>query len=101
MLRAGDDIDVYVLKVDRERARIGLSRKRVPPNPQYDVIENRLEGSLLSGTASRVVSYGGFGEIGEAVEGLVHVSDMPHGQATGSSLELGSDVTLRLLEIDE
>jgi small subunit ribosomal protein S1 len=101
VLHVGDEIEVYVLRVDRERGRIGLSRKRVVPNPWYDVIEKLYEGDLVSGTVTRVVSYGAFVDIGRGVEGLVHVSDMHGGAATRSNLRPGSEVTVRVLEIDD
>ena len=101
VLHVGDEIEVYVLRVDRERGRIRLSRKRVLPNPWYDVIEKVYEGDLVSGTVTRVVSYGAFVDVGRGVAGLVHVSDMPGGEATRSSLKPGSEVTVRVLEIDD
>jgi small subunit ribosomal protein S1 len=101
VLSVDDEIEVQVLRVDRERGRIALSRKRVVPNPWYDVIEKLYEGDSVSGTVTRVVSYGAFVDIGRGVEGLVHVSDMPGGAATRSNLRPGSEVTVRVLEIDD
>ena len=100
VLSVGDEIDVRILKVDRERERVGLSRKQLLPNPWYDVIETVYEGDLVSGTVTRVVSYGAFVDLG-GVQGLVHVSDMPGGEATRSNLEAGLKVTVRVLEIDD
>jgi small subunit ribosomal protein S1 len=101
VLSVGDEIDVRVLKVDRERQRIGLSRKQLLPDPWYDVIEKVYEGDLVPGAVTRVVSYGAFVDLGAGVEGLVHVSDMPGGEATRSNLEAGLKVTVRVLEIDD
>lgn len=101
VLHVGDELEVYVLRVDRERGRIRLSRKRVLPNPWYDLIKKLCEGDLVSGTVTRVVSYGAFVDVGRGVAGLVHVSDMPGGEATRSSLKPGSEVTVRVLEIDD
>ncbi len=101
VLSVGDEVDVRVLKVDRERERVGLSRKQLLPNPWYDVIEKVYEGDLVPGAVTRVVSYGAFVDLGGGVEGLVHVSDMPRGEATRASLEPGLKVTVRVLEIDD
>jgi small subunit ribosomal protein S1 len=97
----GDELEVQVLKVDRERGRIGLSRKRVLPNPWYDVVENLYEGDLVEGTIRRIVSYGAFVEIGKGVQGLAHVSDMPGGQSCLAQLAGGSQLTVRVLRIDD
>jgi small subunit ribosomal protein S1 len=101
VLSVGDEIDVRVLKVDRERERVGLSRKQLLPNPWCDVIEKVYEGDLVPGTVTRVVSYGAFVDLGAGVEGLARVSDMPGGEATRSNLEAGLKVTVRVQEIDD
>jgi small subunit ribosomal protein S1 len=101
VLQVGDQIQVYVLRVDRERGRIGLSRKRTLPNPWNDVIEKLDEGAVTSGTVTRVVSYGAFVNLGSGVEGLVHVSDMPGREATRCNLRPALKLTVRVLEIDE
>lgn len=101
VLSVGDEIEVYVLSVDRERERVTLSRKRLLPDPWHGVTATLGEGEVIEGTVTDVVSFGAFIEIGKGVEGLVHASEMPDGQATCSDLEPGSPVTVRVLEIDE
>jgi small subunit ribosomal protein S1 len=101
VLSVGDEIEVYILSVDRERERVTLSRKRLLPDPWHGVTATLDEGEVVEGTVTDVVSFGAFVEIGKGVEGLVHASEMPDGQATRSDLEPGSPVTVRVLEIDE
>jgi small subunit ribosomal protein S1 len=101
VLSVGDELEVQVLKVDPERGRIGLSRKRVLPNPWYDVVENLYEGDLVEGTVRRIVSYGAFVEIGKGIQGLAHVSDTPGGQSCLAQLVAGSQLTVRVLRIDD
>jgi small subunit ribosomal protein S1 len=101
VLSAGDEIEVYVLSVDRERERVTLSRKRLLPDPWHGVTVTLDEGEVVKGTVTDVVPFGAFVEIGKGVEGLVHASEMPGGQAIRSDLEPGSPVTVRVLEIDE
>jgi small subunit ribosomal protein S1 len=101
VLSVGDEVKVQVLSVDHERGRIGLSRKRVLPNPWYDVIENLYEGDLLEGTVRRIVSYGAFVEICKGVQGLAHVSDIPGGQSYLSQLTCGSQLVVRVLQVDD
>jgi small subunit ribosomal protein S1 len=101
VLSVGDEVEVYVLSVDRERERIELSRKRLLPDPWHHATATLGEGEVVEGTVTDVVRFGAFVEIGKGVEGLVHISEMPGGQATRSDLEPGSPVTVRVLEIDE
>jgi small subunit ribosomal protein S1 len=101
VLSVGDEIEVYVLSVNRERERISLSRKRLLPDPWQRVTAALDEGEVVEGTVTGVAPFGAFVEIGKGVEGLVHASEMPDGQATCSDLEPGSPVTVRVLEIDE
>jgi small subunit ribosomal protein S1 len=101
VLRVGDEIEVYVLSVDRERERVTLSRKRLLSDPWHRVTATLDEGEVVEGTVTGVVPFGTFVEIDKGVEGLIHPSEMPGGQATHSGLKPGSLVTVRVLEIDE
>jgi small subunit ribosomal protein S1 len=102
VLSVGDEIEVYVLSVDRERERVALSRKRLLPDPWQRVTATLDEGEVVEGTVTGVVSFGAFVEIGnDGFEGLVHTSEMPGGHATRSDLEPGAPVTVRVLDIDE
>jgi len=101
VLSVGDEIEVYVLSVDQERERIALSRKRLLPDPWQRVTATLDEGKVVEGTITDVAPFGAFVEIGKGVEGLIHISEMPDGQATRSDLKSGSLITVRVLEIDE
>jgi len=101
VLNVGDEVKVYVLNVDRERERIGLSRKRLLPDPWHRVIEELHEGDVVHGSVTGVVDFGAFVDIGDGVEGLVHVSEMPAGETTRLALETGTQVDVRVLGIDD
>jgi small subunit ribosomal protein S1 len=101
VLSVGDEVKVYVLNVDRERERIGLSRKRLLPDPWHRVIEGLHEGDVVEGSVTGVVDFGAFVDIGDGVEGLVHVSEMPDGETTRLVLETGTQVNVRVLGIDD
>lgn len=100
-LSVGDEVDVYVLGVDRERERISLSRKRLLPDPWYEVTGDLHVGQVVEGTVTNVVDFGAFVELGEGIEGLIHISAMPAGEGTRAELTPGSPVLVRVLEIDE
>ncbi len=81
VVKVGMEVDAYVLQLDQEAMRIGLSLKRLQPNP-WDEIERDYEvGQLVEGTVSRVVSFGAFVELPNGIEALLHVSEMGAGPA--------------------
>jgi small subunit ribosomal protein S1 len=101
VVAVGDEIEVYVLSVDRERKRVGLSRKRLLPDPWHAVTDALHSGKLVDGKVTGVVSFGFFVDVGSGVEGLVHASDMLGTHTRLSDIEPGSEVTVRVLSIDE
>jgi small subunit ribosomal protein S1 len=100
VLNVGDEIEVYVLSIDRERDRIGLSRKRLLPDPWPVVTENLYEGDVISGTVTNTVDFGAFVEVGQGVEGLVHISQIPGGENALRALSRGEEVQVRVLRVD-
>ncbi len=100
VIKVGDELDVYVLNVDRERQRVGLSRKRLLPNPWERVTDNLFPGDYILGTVTSIVPFGAFIDVGEGIEGLLHISNMPRGQATHAELQSGATVAVRVLNID-
>jgi small subunit ribosomal protein S1 len=100
VLKLGDDIEVYVLNVDRERNRIGLSRKRLLPDPWPLVTEQLNEGDLIEGTVTNTVDFGAFVEVGQGVEGLVHISQIPGGQNALGALQRDEKLQVRVLRVD-
>ena len=76
MLKAGEEIDIQILEVDRERERVSLGTKQLTPNP-WDMIEQKYPvGAVVKGRVVNLVAYGAFVEIEEGVEGLVHVTEL-------------------------
>jgi small subunit ribosomal protein S1 len=100
VLQVGEEIEVQVLKVDRERERISLSRKRLLPDLWDQVTENLFVGDPIAGTVTSVVEFGAFVDMGAGVQGLLHISEIPNGQLGLSELEAGSQVDVRVRRID-
>jgi len=100
VLQVGDTVRVYVDRVDRERQRISLDRKRLLPDP-WDIVTRDLQpGDRVAGTITNVVSFGVFVDIGQGVEGLVHKSRLPR-QSTMAHPELviGLGIVVEVLHI--
>ena len=76
VLRPGQEVEVYVLNVDRERKRIALSLRQLQPDPWTLVDDHYREGQLVEGQVTRVLDFGAFIELDLGIEGLLHASEM-------------------------
>jgi small subunit ribosomal protein S1 len=103
VVQVGDELDVKVLKYDRERTRVSLGLKQLGEDP-WVAIENRYpEGSRLKGRVSNLTDYGCFVEVEEGVEGLVHVSEMDWTNKNihpSKVVSVGDEVEVMVLDID-
>ena len=86
--------------MDEERERISLSRKRILPDPWEEITASLHPGDVVNGTATNIVSFGAFVDVGKGVEGLVHSSEIPELDVARGDLEPGSPVLVRVLDVD-
>jgi small subunit ribosomal protein S1 len=102
VLAETQEIKVYVLNVDRDKRRIGLSLKRLQADPWNSLEERYRAGELVEGEITNVVSFGAFVRVEEGVEGLIHVSELAEGDLVHprSVVSEGDTVTVRVLNID-
>jgi small subunit ribosomal protein S1 len=104
VLQVGQEVEVYVLGVDRERQRVALSLKRLQPDPWVTVAECYKEGQLVEGVITRLTKWGAFASIvgNEAIEGLIHISELDEGPVVHPRevIEPGKVVTLRVVSVD-
>jgi small subunit ribosomal protein S1 len=76
IVSVGEEIEAHILQLDHDRQRIGLSLKRLQPNPWLKIERTHNIGQLVDGTVSRVVSFGAFVELENGIEALLHVSEI-------------------------
>jgi len=103
VLQVGDEVEVYVLNVDREKRRIGLSLKRLQPDPWDQIEEKYSEGQLVEGTITKLTDFGAFAQLkGEEIEGLIHVSELSDERIAHPKevVKEGETLTLRIVHID-
>jgi small subunit ribosomal protein S1 len=103
VLRVGQEVEVYVLNVDRERKRIGLSLKRLAPDPWTMIDEQYRVGQLVEGSITKLVKFGAFARLaGTDIEGLIHVSELldEHVNHPKEVVQEGDVLTLRIIKID-
>ena len=104
IVNVGDEIQVKVLKFDRERTRVSLGMKQLGEDPWVAIANRYPEGSKLSGRVTNLTDYGCFVEIEDGVEGLVHVSEMDWTSKNinpAKIVALGDEVEVMVLDIDE
>ena len=104
VVNVGDEINVKVLKFDRERTRVSLGLKQLGEDPWSDIAARYPEGHRLQGRVTNLTDYGCFVEIEEGVEGLVHVSEMDWTNKNvhpSKVVNLDDVVEVMVLEIDE
>lgn len=104
IVNVGDEINVKVLKFDRERTRVSLGLKQLGEDPWVAIAKRYPEGTKLTGRVTNLTDYGCFVEIEEGVEGLVHVSEMDWTNKNihpSKVVNVGDVVEVMVLDIDE
>mgnify|MGYP005840698297 FL=1 len=104
LVQIGDQIDVVVLKIDKEKHEISLGMKQTQENPWDRVADRYPPGSLVRGTVRNLTNYGAFIEIEEGIDGLLHVSDMSWTRKVSHPSEMvekGQELECRVLSVDQ
>ncbi|MGB1172160.1 MAG: 30S ribosomal protein S1 [Marinobacterium sp.] len=104
MINVGDEIDVKVLRYDQERKRVSLGMKQLAADPWTTAIENYAVGQRVTAKVTKLADYGCFAQIGEGVEGLVHVSEMDWTNRNihpSKVVQVGDEVEVQILDIDQ
>ncbi|BAN69290.1 30S ribosomal protein S1 [endosymbiont of unidentified scaly snail isolate Monju] len=104
VVEIGDEIEVKVLKFDREKMRVSLGLKQLGEDPWVNITRRYPEGTRLFGKVTNIADYGAFVEIEDGVEGLVHVSEMDWTNKNvhpSKVVTLGQEVEVVVLDIDE
>ena len=100
----GDEIEVRVLKFDKEKTRVSLGLKQLDDDPWRDIDRRYPEHTRIFGKVTNIADYGCFVEIEEGIEGLVHVSEMDWTNKNvnpAKIVSLGDEVEVMILDIDE
>ncbi|WP_251979005.1 30S ribosomal protein S1 [Salinicola avicenniae] len=104
IVAVGDEINVKVLKFDRERNRVSLGLKQLGEDPWVNIVDRYPEGTKVNAKVTNLTDYGCFAELEEGVEGLVHVSEMDWTNKNihpSKVVQVGDEVEVMVLDIDE
>ena len=102
VVKVGQEVEVQVLDVDLNRERISLGLKQTTEDPWRVLVKKYPVGAIVEGTVTKLVSFGAFVDLGEGVEGLVHISEMArqHVDQPSQVCSVGDTVQVKVMEID-
>jgi small subunit ribosomal protein S1 len=102
VVSVGDEVQVYVLGIDKERQRIALSLKRANPNPWDTVVEKYAIGQLVEAVITNLADFGAFAELEDGVEGLIHISELSDQRVEHPRdvVKPGDKVTVRIIKMN-
>jgi small subunit ribosomal protein S1 len=102
VVQVGDEVTVQVLDVDLSRERISLSLKATQQDPWQEFATSHQVGELVYGRVTKLVPFGAFVQVGEGIEGLVHISEMAahHVEAPEQVVTAGEELWVKIIDID-
>ncbi|HTN78483.1 MAG TPA: 30S ribosomal protein S1 [Acidimicrobiales bacterium] len=102
VVQVGDEITVQVLEVDRDRERISLSLKATQQDPWQEFASTHRVGELVYGRVTKLVPFGAFVQVGEGIEGLVHISEMSahHVDLPEQVVTPGEELWVKIIDLD-
>ena len=102
VVQVGDEVTVQVLDVDLSRERISLSLKATQQDPWQEFATGHRVGELVYGRVTKLVPFGAFVQVGEGIEGLVHISEMAlhHVEAPEQVVTPGEELWVKIIDID-
>jgi small subunit ribosomal protein S1 len=102
VLHVGQQVDVYVMNIDEDRKRIGLSLRRLTPEPWSTVNQNYAVGGVVSATITKLTNFGAFAKIDDSIEGLIHISELADYRIIHPKevVQEGDEVQVRIIRID-
>jgi small subunit ribosomal protein S1 len=102
VVQVGDEVEVQVLDVDLDRERISLSLKATQQDPWQEFANSHQVGELVYGRVTKLVPFGAFVQVGDGIEGLVHISEMAahHVEAPEQVVTPGEELWVKIIDID-
>ena len=102
VLKVGQQVEVYVMNVDPEKKRIGLSLRRMTPEPWSVVADQYVVGQIVTAQITRLMAFGAFAKIDNTIEGLIHISEMADYRISHPKeiVQEGDEVQVRIIKVD-
>jgi small subunit ribosomal protein S1 len=102
VLQVGQEVEVKVIKLDRDNNRISLSLRQLQQDPWERLIESTPVGTLVEGTVTKTKKYGAFLQVLPGIEGLLHISELSwdHVDKTEDVLKIGDEIQVKIIGVD-
>ncbi len=102
IVHAGQQVEVYVMNVDEDRKRIGLSLRRLTPEPWTQIEQQYAVGQVVMAKITRLAAFGAFAKIDDSIEGLIHISEIANYRINHPKevLHEGDEVEVRIIKVD-
>ena len=102
IVSVGQELDVYVLRVDRDTMKIALSLRRLQPEPWDTIFDRYQVGDVVNATITKLADFGAFARLEDSIEGLIHVTELTSAVITHPRevVSEGSEVKVRILRIE-
>ena len=100
LFQKGQEIEVEVISIDKEKERLSLSTKKLQEDPWHDVEKKYHAGMSINGRITNIANFGAFIELEDGVEGLIHISELIRGKKKGVNINIGDMVEVEVLNVD-
>jgi small subunit ribosomal protein S1 len=102
VVQVGDEVEVQIVKIDKDKEQIGLSLKATQPDPWMQFAESHRVGELVYGRCTKLMPFGAFIQVAEGIEGLVHISEMAehHVDLPEQIINPGEELWVKIIDLD-
>jgi small subunit ribosomal protein S1 len=102
LLQEGQQVEVQIIGIDREKSKISLGMRQLVSNPWQDIAEKYATGNNVHGTVTKTTDFGAFVELEPGVEGMIHISELDHRRVhrVTDILQVGKEVDVQVLSVD-
>jgi len=102
LVKVGEELDVYVLRIDRETMKIALSLRRLQPEPWETIFERYQVGDIVDATVTKIANFGAFARLEDSIEGLIHITELSEAVITNPTevVSEGQEIKVKILKIE-
>jgi len=102
LVKVGEELDVYVLRIDRETMKIALSLRRLQPEPWETIFERYQVGDVVDATVTKIANFGAFARLEDSIEGLIHITELSDAVITNPNevVNEGQGIKVKILKIE-
>jgi small subunit ribosomal protein S1 len=102
LVKVGEELDVYVLRIDRETMKIALSLRRLQPEPWETIFERYQVGDVVDATVTKIANFGAFARLEDSIEGLIHITELSDAVITNPNEVVGEgqEIKVKILKIE-